>query len=352
GHGRRDPRRRDRRHRRAVGAHRPPRLHHRPRQQRRRRSGPLPEHEGRSLQLRLGAQLRPGAAAGAENLRLLPPRGHLSGLLHHRVRSRPEGVPRHEIRGRLGLHRLQRHRLSRPRRDLGTSRPLRPYPDHDSRPSSGLGDQESRERRRNAVPPRISAPQSNDRTDHVARDQQGHLRGVMMARSFPPDVVVLDSDSLVHARVGRGRKEMQILQAKRYPLRDDVFASGVVTPELRNEALLSDTIRRMKQETGRWDKVSLLLPDSWFRMNIIELQSLPERANEAAEVIRWSLRRTMPVDPSELRLSYEVLSRTPPRILAVSAVDATISAIERQFEAAGIEVVLIEPAGLNVWNAI
>jgi len=173
-----------------------------------------------------------------------------------------------------------------------------------------------------------------------------------MARSFPPDVVVLDSDSLIHARVRRGRKEMQILQAKSYALRDDVFAPGVVTPELRNAALLADTIRRMKLETGRWDKVSLLLPDSWFRMNIIELQSLPERANEAEEVIRWSLRRTMPVDPSELRLSYEVLSRTPPRILAVSAVDATISAIERQFEAAGIEVVLIEPAGLNVWNAI
>jgi type IV pilus assembly protein PilM len=173
-----------------------------------------------------------------------------------------------------------------------------------------------------------------------------------MARSFPPDVVVLDSDSLVHARVGRGRKEMQILQAKSYPLRDDIFAPGVVTPELRNEALLAETIRRMKLETGRWDKVSLLLPDSWFRMNIIELQTLPERASEAAEVIRWSLRRTMPVDPSELRLSYEVLSRTPPRILAVSAIDATISAIERLFEAAGIEVILIEPAGLNVWNAI
>jgi type IV pilus assembly protein PilM len=174
----------------------------------------------------------------------------------------------------------------------------------------------------------------------------------MMARSFPPDVVVLDSDSLIHARVGRGRKEMQILQAKSYALRDDIFAPGVVTPELRNEAPLAETIRRMKLETGRWDKLSLLLPDSWFRMNIIELQTLPERTSEAAEVIRWSLRRTMPIDPSELRLSYEVLSRTPPRILAVSAVDATISAIERLFEAAGIEVILIEPAGLNVWNAI
>lgn len=173
-----------------------------------------------------------------------------------------------------------------------------------------------------------------------------------MARSFPPDVVVIDSDSLIHARVGRGRKDLQILQAKSYALRDDVFVPGVVTPQLQNEALFSDVLRRMKLETGKWDKVSVLLPDSWFRMNIIELQALPERANEAAEVIRWSLRRTMPIDPSELRLSYDVLSRTPPRILAISAVEVTIAAIERLFAAAGIEVILIEPAGLNIWNAI
>jgi hypothetical protein len=173
-----------------------------------------------------------------------------------------------------------------------------------------------------------------------------------MTRSFPPDVVVLDSDSLIHVRVGRGRKEMQILQAKSYALRDDVFAPAVVTPQLQNEAALADVLRRMKLETGRWDKVSLLLPDAWFRINIIELQSLPERATEAAEVIRWSLRRTMPIDPSALRLSYDVLSRTPPRILAISAVEVTLAAIERLFGAAGIEVILIEPVGLNIWNAV
>jgi type IV pilus assembly protein PilM len=173
-----------------------------------------------------------------------------------------------------------------------------------------------------------------------------------MARSFPPDVVILDSDSLIHVRVGRGRKEMQIVQAKSYSLRDDVFAPGVVTPSLQNEALFAEVLRRMKLETGRWDKVSLLLPDGWFRMNIIELQSVPERASEAAEVIRWSLRRTMPIDPSALRLSYEVLGRNPPRVLAVSAVEETIAAIERLFAAAGIEIVLIEPVGLNIWNAI
>jgi len=173
-----------------------------------------------------------------------------------------------------------------------------------------------------------------------------------MARSFPPDVVVLDRDSLIHVRVVRGRRDMQIPQAKSYAVRDDVFISGVVTPQVQNEAVLAEVVRRLKLETGRWDKVSVLLPDAWFRMNIIELQALPEKPSEAEEVIRWSLRRTMPIDPAELRLSYEVLSRVPPRILAVSALELTLAAIERVFAAAGVEVILIEPVGLNIWNAI
>lgn len=173
-----------------------------------------------------------------------------------------------------------------------------------------------------------------------------------MARSFPPDVVVLDSDALIHARVASGRKEPQIVRARSYALRDDIFAPAVVTPELQNPAALGEVIRRLRMETGRWDKVSLLLADSWFRMNLIDLQSVPERPNELAEVIRWSLRRTMPIDPSGLRLAFEVLSRQPAKVLAVSAVEATIAGVEKQFEANGIEVVLIEPAGLNLWNAI
>src|SRR5205823_8258264 len=64
--------------------------------------------------------------------------------------------------------------------------------------------------------------------------------------------------------------------------------------------------------------------------------------------------RTMPIDPSTLRIAHEVLGRTAghPRVFVISAVEKTLAAIERVFEAAGIEVVLIEPIGLNIWNAV
>jgi hypothetical protein len=59
---------RDRQHRGAVGAHRPPGVHHGAREQRVRRDRPLHAHERRPLQLRLGAERDPRAAPGAHGL--------------------------------------------------------------------------------------------------------------------------------------------------------------------------------------------------------------------------------------------------------------------------------------------
>jgi type IV pilus assembly protein PilM len=176
-----------------------------------------------------------------------------------------------------------------------------------------------------------------------------------MARSFPPDVVVLDNDSLTHARFGRGKAHPRLVQAKSFRLAGDTFTSAAVTPHLTNAAALAETLRRLRNESGRWDKVSMLLPDAWFRINIVELPTLPDREVEALEVVRWSLKRTLPIPPEQMRVSYSVLSHggaDGTRVLVLSALDATLAAIEKVFSAAGIDIVLIEPLGLNIWNAI
>ena len=174
-----------------------------------------------------------------------------------------------------------------------------------------------------------------------------------MARPYPPDVLVLDSDALTHARIVKGKRDLQIQRAKSYRLPADTFETGVVTPQLGNEAALAEVLRRLRLETGRWDKASLLLPDSWFRINILELQALPDNPNEAQEILRWSLKRTMPIDAASLRLAHEVISRgAQVKVLVISAVEKTLVDLERLFGAAGIDLVLIEPIGLNIWNAI
>lgn len=175
-----------------------------------------------------------------------------------------------------------------------------------------------------------------------------------MARSFPPDVVILDFQSLVHARVGRGKTNLRIVNAKSYRVAAETFTPAPVTPQLANEGALAEALRRLRMETGKWDKVSLLLPDSWFRMNLVDLPSLPDKDADAMEVVRWSLKRTLPIPPEQLRVAYNVLSRGDggAKVLVLSALEATLAAIERVFAAAGFEVILIEPVGLNIWNAI
>ena len=175
-----------------------------------------------------------------------------------------------------------------------------------------------------------------------------------MAQSFPPDVIVLDDEKLLHARLARGKKGPRIVSAKSYRLAGNTFSPAVVTPQLTNQSSLAEVLRRLRVETGRWDSASVLLPDSWFRVNILDITGLPEGTKEAEEMVRWSLKRTMPLDPALLRIRYEVLSRsaTTAKVLTLSAIDQTLAAIEKTLGEGGIDVVLIEPIGMNIWNAV
>ena len=77
-HGGRNPRSGNRPDRDQRRAHRPPGVHHRPRQQRAGRARPLPEHGRGAVQLRVRAQLHSGPAAGARDLRALQDAGAVS----------------------------------------------------------------------------------------------------------------------------------------------------------------------------------------------------------------------------------------------------------------------------------
>ncbi|HET7712580.1 MAG TPA: hypothetical protein VFL80_11670 [Thermoanaerobaculia bacterium] len=173
-------------------------------------------------------------------------------------------------------------------------------------------------------------------------------------KSFPPDILVLDAGSLLHARFGRGKSTPRLVHAKSYRLPADTFSAAPVSPLLTNESGLAEALRRLRVESGTWQRASLLLPDSWFRMNLVDLPSFNEHQQDALEVVRWSLKRTLPVPPEDLRVAYEVITRTPTsvKLLVISALETTLAAVERVFTAANLDVVLIEPLGLNLWNAV
>lgn len=174
-----------------------------------------------------------------------------------------------------------------------------------------------------------------------------------MFESFPTDVIVFDASELLHARFERGR-QTQLATAGRYDLPEGTFAPAPVTPTLENEEALAAIVRRVRLENGRFDRVSLLLPDSWFRTSILQVAGLPERKSDADEIVQWTLRRNMPVTAEALRIAYAPIERNGAarKVLAIAAVEKTLQKIEALFRTNGVSVGLIESTALNLWNAI
>jgi len=175
-----------------------------------------------------------------------------------------------------------------------------------------------------------------------------------MFKSFPPDVIVLDQESLLHARIERKGKRPRVFNAKQYRLPSNVFSPGAVTPSVADEAALAETIRRVRSDNGKLAAASVLLPDSWFRINLLDVAALPAKPAEALDEVRWALKRTLPIRPEDLRISYRQIATTATgvRLLVIAAVEATLASIERVFAAEKVEIPLLESLGLNLWNAI
>lgn len=174
-----------------------------------------------------------------------------------------------------------------------------------------------------------------------------------MARAFPSDVLHLDSDSLLFARFQRGKRP-GLVTARSYTLSSDTFTAGAVSPVLTNAESLKAAVERVKREHGHLQDVSLLLPDPWFRINLVEVPDLPAKKADGDEVIRWTLKKTLPIRPEDLRIAYQSVGtgENGVRVLVVAALDKTIASIEQALASAGLNVVLIEPAGLNLWNRV
>jgi type IV secretory pathway ATPase VirB11/archaellum biosynthesis ATPase len=157
-----------------IGAHRPPRVHHGPRQQRVDVLG-VSCAWASSPKLRVGAQLRDGPAPGAAAVPGLPAsrRGLARAAARVGTRSRP--LPRPGLLRQRRLRRVRRHRLPGPHGGGGAARHVGPHPPADPRAPPGRRDQAGRARGGHDAPARLGPREGVFRPDDAAGDQQGHF---------------------------------------------------------------------------------------------------------------------------------------------------------------------------------
>lgn len=175
-----------------------------------------------------------------------------------------------------------------------------------------------------------------------------------MASSFPPDVIIVDADSLIHARFQSGKRNPQLVHLQQERLPAGVFGPAVVSPTIQNGPSLAEAIGKLKTRAGKLERASVLLPDAWFRMHLSDVSELPSRPEEAQEMVRWTLKRSLPMRPEELRIAYQAISRAngSVKVMVLAAIEKTLSHVEQLFRDNEVQISLIEPIGLNIWNAV
>jgi Tfp pilus assembly PilM family ATPase len=171
--------------------------------------------------------------------------------------------------------------------------------------------------------------------------------------TFPSDVLLIEPRGILHTRFQRGHKETELTAISRTPLPEGTFGPGAVSPSVTAPAALTAALSRIGANRKK-SEVAILLPDSWFRLHILPMDSIPDRRADADEMVRWSLRRSLPGRPDDLRLQWETVERSGGggRVVVLASSEATVASIEAAARAAGMNPVVIEPLGLNLWNAL
>jgi type IV pilus assembly protein PilM len=120
-----------------------------------------------------------------------------------------------------------------------------------------------------------------------------------------PDVVIeIASDYVAAARCGGGARgsidacSMEPLQVA------SVMPSPVDTNVTQPDAVRSALRSVLNRVPDRGNPVALLVPDPVVRVFILPFESLPRRAEEAAPVLRWRLKKSVPFDVEETVVSW------------------------------------------------
>jgi len=99
---------------------------------------------------------------------------------------------------------------------------------------------------------------------------------------------------------------------------------------------------------GRIDgarRAAVVLPTGWVRTQLFHFSELPRRQSELDQVVRWRLKKLLPVLPSELRVSAmpqrAVDGQRP--LLCMVGVERAFTNLEASFSAVGVEPGLITP---------
>jgi type IV pilus assembly protein PilM len=136
------------------------------------------------------------------------------------------------------------------------------------------------------------------------------------------------------------------------------LAPGTVVPDLVEGNLRQrDAVRAAVEETlgsvaGRSHDVIAVVPDAAVRVVLLEFDTLPADSEEAASVVRFRLKKSLPFDVDKARVSYHSQkSKDGVRVVAAVSLASVVEDYEAAFRDAGFSPGVVLPSMLAALGA-
>lgn len=136
------------------------------------------------------------------------------------------------------------------------------------------------------------------------------------------------------------------------------LAPGTVVPDLMEPNLRDGTALRQAIESalgglgGHSRDVIAILPDTAVRVVLLDFEVLPEKPEEAEAVVRFRLKKSLPFDPEEARISYHAQSTGKgTQVVAAVILKKVLEEYEAAFRDVGYSPGVVMPSMLAALGA-
>jgi type IV pilus assembly protein PilM len=159
------------------------------------------------------------------------------------------------------------------------------------------------------------------------------------------------ADRVLVGRLGEGGRSLEACAARE-------LAPGSVVPDLvegnlrQREAVTSAVEEALGSVAVRSRDVIAIVPDAAVRVVLLEFDTLPADSEEAASVVRFRMKKSLPFDVDKARVSYHAQkSNESVRVVAAVALSSVVEEYEAAFRDAGFSPGVVMPSMMAALGA-
>jgi hypothetical protein len=126
---------------------------------------------------------------------------------------------------------------------------------------------------------------------------------------------------------------------------DDLVEIGPVGLQSVDRERLVELLGPLHDSSGGERRAAVVIPTGWVRSHLLDFDDLPRKQGEIMDVVRWRLKKLLPVLPTELRMSlvrYPAVERRR-ALLCMVGLERAFTELEGAFTDIGVQPAWITP---------